>query len=142
MRIRLLLIFLCGWLLVSCSRTDPQVELDNTVSQLQTALEAKNANDVLDLLYPGFYAQQPSNNADWVKQTMTVMFFRYKNIKIIALKKQNTIDPNQSDRALTEAEVTVTGAEGLIPNRADFYRVQMEWRQVDGKWKLYRMHWQ
>ena len=41
-----------------------------------------------------------------------------------------------------EAQVLVTGAQGLIPERAEPYTVRMEWRLVGGDWKLGDLRWE
>lgn len=132
----------CMAILAACSRTDPQAALDKAVDRLQTALEAKNTGDVLDMLHADFYAQQHGDNREWAKRTMTLIFLRYKNINIVALKKQNSLDAARPGYARTEAEVALTGAEGLIPDAARHYQVTMQWRQVDGKWMLHRLLWE
>ena len=41
-----------------------------------------------------------------------------------------------------ESKVVVTGAQGLIPERAEPYTVRSEWRLVDGDWKLSDLRWE
>ena len=133
---------LCLTLLTACSRTDPQAVLDKTVDQLQSALAEKKTSEVMEMLHPDFYAQQPGDNREWARHTMTMMFLRFKNIHIVALKKQNDLDPDLPDTARTHAEVTLTGAEGLIPDNARHYQVTMQWKKMDDEWKLHRILWE
>ncbi|MDR2219302.1 MAG: nuclear transport factor 2 family protein [Methylobacillus sp.] len=136
------LLLLCAMLLVACSRSDPQVALDNAVEDLQTALENKDTSAVMSLLHPDFTAQYPDDGREWAKRTMTLMFLRYKNIRVIALVQSNRIDPYMSGHAFTVAKVTLTGAEGLIPDSARQYHVNLEWSQLDKEWKLIRLQWE
>ena len=69
------------------------------------------------------------------------MFLRHKNVQIIALGKQSRIDPTYKDKGHTEAEVTMAGAEGLIPDSARHYSVNLEWWLEDDEWKLARLNW-
>jgi ketosteroid isomerase-like protein len=133
---------LCLALFTACGRSDPQTALNAAVKDLQTALENKDANTVMTLLHPDFSAQQPEDNREWAKQTMSLMFLRYKNIKIIFLSQDNQIDSRVSNRAFTNADIALTGAEGLIPDSARHYRVKLEWRLLDKQWKLIRLQWE
>ncbi|MDR2172963.1 MAG: hypothetical protein LBE32_01975 [Burkholderiales bacterium] len=139
---RLIPFLLCLLLLVACGRSDPQAALDAAVKNLQTSLEKKDTSAVMALLHPDFSAQQPENGRDWAKQTMTLMFLRYKNINIIALSQDSQIDSRISSRAFTNVSVALTGAEGLIPDSARHYRVNLEWRLLDKEWKLIRLQWE
>ncbi len=141
-QLKWLLCLTCVFLLAACSRSDPQAALDKAVNQLQEALEAKSTNDVLAMLHPDFYAQQPGDNREWAKRTMMATFLRYKNVKVVALKKENALDASVPDTARTQAEVMLAGAEGLIPDSARHYQVTMQWRSVKGEWKLHRLVWE
>ncbi|GHT85298.1 hypothetical protein FACS1894116_09350 [Betaproteobacteria bacterium] len=128
-------------LVCACSRSDPQAALDAAANELQAALEAKSGGRVLDLLHPEFFARTEDEGRDWAKSTMALMFLRYKNLSIVAPYRNNSIDPRVSDRASTEAEVTVLGAEGLLPDNVNHYRVRLEWALEDKKWKVTRLTW-
>lgn len=129
-------------LLSGCGVKDtPQAALDKEVQQLQDNLEAKKTSAVMDQLHPEFAAQQQFDH-DWAKRTMTLMFLRYKNVKVIALTKDNKIDPTYSSKGYTDAQVAMTGAEGLIPDSARHYAVRLEWWREGDDWKLARLSWQ
>ncbi|ARU90144.1 hypothetical protein [Pseudomonas sp. M30-35] len=129
-------------LLLGCGAKDsPQAALDKAVQQLQDDLEAKKTNAVLDQLHPEFAAQQQFDH-DWAKRTMTLLFLRYKNVKVMALSKDSRIDPTYSSKGYTEAQVALTGAEGLIPDSARHYAVKLEWWLEGDTWKLARLNWQ
>lgn len=135
-------ILLCAILLAACGRSDPQAVLDAAARNLQTALESKDTSAVMALLHPDFAAQQPEDNREWAKRTMTAMFLRHRNIQVIALLQKSWIDSQASSRAFTDAQVALTGAEGLIPDSARQYRVKLEWSLHDKQWKLFRLQWE
>jgi len=135
-------VLFCAILLAACGRSDPQAALDAAAKNLQTALENKDSSAVMALLHPDFSAQQPEDDREWAKRTMTAMFLRHKNIQVIALLPKNWIDPQAPSRAFTDAQVALTGAEGLIPDSARQYRVTLEWRWLDKQWKLIRLQWE
>lgn len=123
-----------------CGKTDPQVSLEAAVQRLQDNLEAKKTSDVLDQLHSKFRAQDGLDK-DWAKQTMTVMFLRFANIRLVAVTRSSRIDPTAPQKGYTEAQVLVTGAQGLIPDEAAPYGVTLEW-QLDGNdWKLFDLQW-
>ncbi len=129
-------------LLSGCGKTDPKTALEAAVQTLQDNLEAKKASAVLDQLHPGFQAGGEGMDREWAKRTMALMFMRYANIRIIAVTRHSRIDSGSSQVGHTEAQVLVTGAQGLIPERAEPYAIQLEWR-LDGRdWKLMRLQWE
>jgi hypothetical protein len=73
---------------------------------------------------------------------MTLLFMRHKNVSVLALSKANSLDPTYREKGYTDAQVALTGAEGLIPDSARHYAVKLEWWLDDGEWKLARLDWQ
>ncbi|MDR1529839.1 MAG: nuclear transport factor 2 family protein [Burkholderiales bacterium] len=138
----ILFLFTAILFLSACSKNDPQVALDKTTEELQEALEAKDIDQVLDMLHENFTAQAPENDKEWARRTMAAVFLRYKNIKIVAVNLNSHIDKQIPIRATGEGEVMLVGADGLIPDDARHYRIQLEWREEGKKWKLIQLKWQ
>ncbi|WP_454256383.1 hypothetical protein [Pseudomonas sp. Marseille-Q8238] len=132
---------LCLALLAGCSRNDPQAALEAAVQQLQDNLEAKRPSAVIEQLHAQFGAQQHYDR-DWAARTMTLLFMRYKQVKVIALSKNSHIDPTYRNKGYTQAQVALTGAQGLIPESAGHYSVKLEWWLEDGEWQLARLDWE
>lgn len=132
---------LLPFLLAGCGKTDPQAALEAAVQKLQDNLEAKKTGDVMDQLHPSFQAGEGMDR-EWAKRTMTLMFMRYANIKIIAVTRNSRIDSGSSQVGHTDAQVLVTGAQGLIPERAEPYAVRLQWRLDGSDWKLIELHWE
>ena len=128
-------------LLLACSQPNPQTALEAAVQQLQNQLEARDTGAVMDLLDTKFRAQD-EYDAAWARKTMTLMFLRYAQVKVIALSRNSRIDPPGSPIGLTEAQVVVTGAQGLIPERVAPYAVTLEWRREGADWKLRDLRWE
>jgi len=128
-------------MLSACSKDDPQARLEATVRQLQENIEARDAGAVMDLVDARF-RMQGDLDAARARQTMMGIFYRYANIKVFAVGHQTRIDPASPLTGYTDAQVLVTGAQGLIPERATPYTVRMEWRLVDKDWKLYDLKWE
>jgi hypothetical protein len=129
-------------LFVGCGgRDDPQAALEAAVQQLQDNIEAKSTSAVMDQLHDDFLARQELDR-EWAKRTMTLLFLRHKNIKVLALGKNSWIDSAISSKGYTEAQVGLSGAEGLIPDSARHYSVKLEWWLDGSEWKLARLDWE
>lgn len=138
-------LFLPLWVLVcllaGCSKDDPQAQLDAAAKQLQASLEARDSSAVLAQLHGDFRAQGEYDR-DWARRTMTMLFLRHQHVKVIALSVDNRLDPTYSSRGHTDAQVALTGAQGLIPDSAGHYSVKLEWWRDGDDWKLARLDWQ
>lgn len=134
-------LLLFSFLLSGCSKEDPRVQLDAAVKQLQENLEAKDTGAVMDQLHPDFRANGEFDR-DWARRTMSLLFLRHKQVKVIALSTDNRLDPTYSNRGHTDAQVALTGAQELIPDSAAHYGVKLEWWRDGADWKLARLDWQ
>lgn len=128
-------------LLAGCGRTDPQTALEAAVQALQDNLEAKKSGAVMDQLHPNFQAGEGMDR-EWAKRTMALIFLRYAHIRIVAVTRSSRIDTGSSQVGHTEAQVVVTGAQGLIPERAEPYAIRLQWRLDGSDWKLIELHWE
>ncbi|MGG2395463.1 hypothetical protein ACJRW5_00740 [Pseudomonas sp. SH1-B] len=136
------LVLFSALMLGACgAKDDPQAALEAAVQALQENIEAKRTNAVLEQLHDDFQARQEFDR-DWAKRTMTLLFLRHKNVKIIALGETSWIDQAISSKGYTEAQVGMSGAEGLIPDAARHYSVKLEWWREGDEWKLARLEWE
>ena len=129
------------FLLAACVKDDPLAALDAAAGELQAALETKETGRVLDLLHPAFTVQGADDGRDWARRTMAAMFLRYKKVTIIVPWRRSELDSRVPDRGATEAEVTLLGAEGLLPESARHLRVRLEWGREGRAWKVTRLTW-
>jgi len=134
-------LLLCSLLAGCGARDDPQAALEAAVQRLQDNLEAKDSGAVLEQLHPQFSAQQELDRG-WARRTMTLLFLRHKQVRVLALSRSSHIDATYAEKGHSEAQVALTGAEGLIPDSARHYGVSLEWWLEDGEWKLARLNWQ
>lgn len=128
--------------LLACGRSDdPKAALEAAVQRLQDALEARDADAVLALLDARFRAQDDLDR-EWARKTMALMFLRYQQVKVIAVARSSRVDPAAGRIGRTEAQVLVTGAQALIPERVTPYAVRMEWWREGEDWKLRDLRWE
>lgn len=132
---------LCAVLLVGCSKSDPQAELEAAVQRLQDNLESKRTSEVMEQLHPQFSANGQYDR-DWAKRTMALLFLRHKQVRVLAISKNSEVDPTYSSKGHTRAEVALTGAEGLIPDSARHYSITLEWWREDDEWQIARLDWE
>ncbi|QRR35075.1 hypothetical protein JNX00_04140 [Hydrogenophaga sp. YM1] len=137
---RAALVGLGAALLAACGKGDPQARLEAAAKALQAAIEARHTGDVMDLLDEHF---QGSGNLDrdGTRRLLTATFLRYQNIQVMAMSSRHRVDPQTPTLGVSEAQVLVTGAQGLVPERAEPYKVRLEWRLVGGDWKLADLRW-
>ena len=140
LRRRLFTVLAVVWL-AGCGRDDPQASLEAAVQRLQDALEARDTGAVMDLLDARFRAQDEFD-AEWAQKTLRLMFLRYAKVRVVAVSRRSTIDPQAPHLGRTDAQVLVSGAQGLIPERVSPYAVQLEWRRQGKDWRLYDLRWQ
>ncbi len=127
-------------MLVGCGRDDPEAALQAAVESLQESIESKDTSRLMDLVHQEFSANQEADR-DWARRTATFMFLRHRNVNVIALNSRSWIDPTYPDKGYSEAQVALTGAEALLPQRLGHYNARLEWWLADGKWQLARLNW-
>ncbi len=136
-----LLLALATLMLTACSLPSPEGALNEAAKQLQGNLENKQAGAVVKQLHDDFMAQQYYNKQA-IHQQMLGLFLRYKNVNIIVLNRQCQLDAGFNYRGQCTAQVAVTGAQGLIPERLDYYQVRSEWELGGNEWLLISLDWQ
>ena len=128
-------------LLAACGKGDPQARLEAAAKALQAAIEARHTGDAMDLLDE--HVQGSGNlDRDGTRRLLTATFLRYQNIRVMAMSSSHRVDPQTPTLGVSEAQVLVTGAQGLVPERAEPYKVRLEWRLVGGDWKLSDLRWE
>lgn len=135
-----LLLVLATLTLIACGSASPEDALDQAARQLQSNLESKQAGAAAKQLHNDFLAQQ-SYNKQAVHQQMLGLFMRYKNVNIIVLNRQCQLDTGFDYRGQCTAQVTVTGAQGLLPERLDHYQVNSQWELSGDEWLLHSLDW-
>ena len=108
---------------------------------LQDNLEAKKTSAVLEQLDIAFRAQRELDR-DWAQRTMTLMFVQHQKVRIVAVSRSSRIDAQAPTPGLTDAQVLLTGAQGLVPDQAAPYAVKLQWRLVGKEWKLAKLEWE
>lgn len=127
--------------LLACGSKDPQNALEEAARQLEENIKNQQTSAVMQQLHTDFLAQQHYGRQE-IRQQMLGLFMRYKSINILVLNRDCQLDKGFYDRGLCTAQVGITGAQRLIPERAEHYRVSSVWQLNDKKWQLLQLNWQ
>jgi hypothetical protein len=134
-------VMMMALLLAGCGRDDPEAALASAAKSLQDSIENKDTAGLMERINSDFSANQQLDR-DWVRRTAALMFLRHRNVRVIALNSRSWIDPTYPDKGYSEAQVALTGAEGLLPDRLGHYEVRLEWWLNEGEWQLARLTWE
>lgn len=127
--------------LLACGSKDPQNALEEAARQLEENIKNQQTSAVMQQLHTDFLAQQHYGRQE-IRQQMLGLFMRYKSINILVLNRDCQLDKGFYDRGRCTAQVGITGAQRLIPERAEHYRVSSVWQLTDKKWQLLQLDWQ
>lgn len=127
--------------LLGCSKQDPQNALEQAAQELQDAIAARQTGKAMERIHADF---QGANGMDrqQTRQMMTGMFLRYQNIGLLVVGRECQLDKGFYDRGHCSARVGVSGAQGLIPERADLYKVDTTWQLAGKEWQLREIRWE
>ncbi len=140
-RLALLVRLLPLLMLAACSKPDPQTALDTAAIELEQAIAQRQPRAAMRLLHDNFSGSHGMDR-QMAHQQMLALFLRYQNIGLLVVNRNCKLDKGFYDRGHCNAQVGVTGAQGLIPERAELYRVSTTW-QLQGKdWLLLSMEWE
>ncbi len=129
----LLLILLSG-----CSRPADEQALHDTLSAMHEAAEARDAGAVVEHVADNF-AGPRGLDRDGLRRLLVVQFMRNRAVGVTLGPVSTRIE---GPRAEAEFTALLTGfQEGLLPSRADGYRISTGWRVEDGRWVLERASW-
>ena len=63
-------------------------------------------------------------------------------MRIVAVSRSSRIAEQARDVGYTDAQVLLTGAQGLILEQASPYRIKLQWRLVGKESKLVKLNWE
>lgn len=140
MLLRSCALFILSLSLLACNSPSPADALDAAAQHLQDNLSNKHSSAVAKQLHQDFSAEQQMDKKA-AQQRMLQLFLRFKNVNILVINRSCQLDNSYHDRGHCSAQVAISGAQGLIPERADYYKVKSQW-QLNGKdWQLLELHW-
>ncbi len=126
--------------LLACHSQSPIDALDAAAQRLEENLSNKRNSAVTEQLHQDFSAQQGMDKKA-AQQQMLLLFMRFKNVNILVMNRSCQLDNSYRDRGHCSAQVAISGAQGLIPERADYYKVNSQWQLNGEEWQLIKLEW-
>lgn len=128
-------------LLGGCSKQDPGSALEAAATALEQGISKRQPKAVMKLLHQDFTGSHGMDRQA-AHQQMLALFLRYQNIGVLVVNRQCQLDKGFYDRGHCSARVGISGAQGLIPERAELYRVDTTWQLQGGDWQLLKLEWE
>lgn len=125
-----------GMALLSCSTGDEQ-KISQALTAMQSAVEGRQPRVFIGHLAEGFEDQQ-GRNARAVRSYLAGLFLRNASVNVFITDLDIRL---AGDTATSRCLVTVTGGQGIIPERMRRIILLLEWKKLSGDWKVYRANW-
>ena len=122
----------------ACSRPPDEQQIHEAIEQIRDAIENRQSRAVLEHLSEDFKAQQTKTNRD-IRGMMLFYFRQNRNISVYLTDESIRVTGTRADVTIN---ALVTGAENLLPQRAQTYAVRMRWNKQDGDWQLSLLDWE
>lgn len=131
------------WLLIAamaaCSRTPPEQAVREQLEALQSAIDARDAGAVQDLLAEDFVGNRGIDRRG-ARQLALAVFLQHRDVG--ARLGPVTVDVRSESEATAKFSVLATGGNGgLLPTNGQVFDLETSWRLVDGKWRLLNARW-
>lgn len=125
----------------ACNKSPPEEEIRENIKLAQTAIENKEASDVLIHVAQDFLGND-SVDRNELRRMLAFQFLQHQNINVILTSLDIELDAGYSDRANMRANVLVTGASRWIPEDGRALNISGVWKLLDDDWKLQVVHWE
>lgn len=133
------LLLLALVLLAACSRPADEAALRDTLAAMQQAVERREPGEAMEHVAANFAGANGMDH-DALHRLLVVQFMRNRSVGVTLGPVTVRID---GERAEAEFRVLLTGFDqGLLPARADGYRIVTGWRVERGRWVLERASWE
>ena len=127
--------------LVACGgASSPEEAVRSQVAALQSAIEARSASAVAELLDEDFIGPQNMDRRA-ARQMAAALMLRHQRIGVITGPLD--VQLQGEDRALVRTRAALTGGEGsaLLPDSAQAWRIESGWRLRAVTWRITSLTW-
>lgn len=123
----------------ACSRTPPEQAVRKQLEALQSAIDARDAGAVQDLLAEDFVGNKGLDRRG-ARQLAVAVFLRHRDVA--ARLGPVTVELHSETEATVKFSVLATsGSGGLLPENGQVFEFETGWRLVDGDWRLLNARW-
>ena len=136
-----LLVALCLLIVAvnGCSRTPPEQAIRQQLAALQSAIDARDAGAVQDLLADEFIGNGGMDRRV-ARQMAVAVFLRHRDVG--ARLGPVTVEIRSETEAIAKFNVLATGSNGgLLPTNGQVFEFETGWRLIDGEWRLLNARW-
>jgi hypothetical protein len=128
----------CVLALAACSRPAPEQALRDTIMQMQSALETRDAGALDEHVAEDFIGPDGMDRKD-ARRMAQVVFLRNRDIGATFGPLQVSL---QDEHATVRFSAALTGGSGaLLPDSAQVYEVNTGWRMRGEEWELVSADW-
>lgn len=125
--------------LSACGGGSPEQRLRDSMEQLQTAIQARDAKAVQAHLADDFIGPQGLDR-DGARRLAAASFLSYRDVWVRVAAVRYEV---QGDRATVAFEAALGGGSGhALPEAAQLYEVRTGWRERDGEWRVVSAEWE
>lgn len=123
----------------ACSRTPPEQAVREQVEALQSAIDARDAGAVHDLLAEDFVGNGGMDRRG-ARQLAVAMFLRHRDVG--ARLGPVAVELRNESEATAKFSVLATGGNGgMLPTNGQVFEVETGWRLEGGTWRLLNARW-
>ena len=128
----------CVLALAACSRPAPEQALRDTIAQMQSALENRDAGALDAHVAEDFIGPDGMDRKD-ARRLAQIVFLRNRDIGATLGPLQVSL---QDEYATVRFSAALTGGRGaLLPDSAQVYEVSTGWRMRGDEWELVSAAW-
>jgi ketosteroid isomerase-like protein len=136
--VRSIVLGACLLMLAACSRPAPEQALRDTIAQMQSAMEARDAGALDEHVAEDFIGPEGMDRKD-ARRMAQLVFLRNRDIDATLGPLQVSM---QGEHATVRFSAALTGGSGaLLPDSAQVYEVTTGWRMRDDEWELVSAEW-
>lgn len=129
-------------LLAGCSKAvDDATQIRQAITAIETAIENRDRQAVMDYLADDFSGQQGSYDRNGANRLILAHFLQHKQIRVLVTGVEVTIHPDPQ-RATTVANALVTGSAHWLPEQGRSLTLTLGWRKAGSEWQIVNSHWQ
>lgn len=121
----------------ACSTPPDEAALRERIAGLQTAVEARDAETLLDAVDPAFGGPEGMDR-DGLRRYATLMLLRQQNVGVVIGPVEVAL---HGDRASASFDAVVSGSNRFLPDGVEARRVETVWRRDGGEWVLVSADW-
>ncbi len=123
----------------ACSHDTPEQAVRHQLEALQSAIDARDAGAVHDLLAEDFVGNRGMDRRG-ARQLAVAVFLQHRDVG--ARLGPVTVELRNATEATATFSVLATGGNGgVLPESGQVFEVETGWRLVEGDWRLLNARW-